>query len=63
MDTGLITLFWQPLWYRLRSFLWLPGTPLIWSRSASPLGSRSATETNGQFQRSDPLSMAGEKNT
>ncbi|WP_158784770.1 CoA transferase [Pantoea sp. BAV 3049] len=27
---------------RLRSPLWLPGTPLIWSRPASPLGSSSA---------------------
>lgn len=25
--------------YRLHSPLWLPGTPLLWSRSASPLGS------------------------
>lgn len=25
--------------YRLRSPVWLPGTPLLWSRSASPLGS------------------------
>ncbi|MGD8204431.1 CoA transferase [Pantoea sp. FN0305] len=28
--------------YRLRPPLWLPGTPLLWSRSGSPLGSASA---------------------
>ncbi|GLR08998.1 acyl-CoA transferase [Mixta theicola] len=29
--------------YRLRPPLWLPGTPLLWSRSGSPLGSASAS--------------------
>lgn len=29
--------------YRLRPPLWLPGTPLLWSRSGGPLGSSSAS--------------------
>lgn len=34
--------------HRLHPPVWLPGTPLVWSRSASPLGSAEAAWLNGR---------------